>query len=129
MASRAQTTLSPTNGPRRGIPNVLPLRVVGDTFVQHHRDVASQSLLNLNDALWGKEMIGAIEMRLKPNPLLRKFSHCSQAEDLITPAVRQNRSIPAHEAMQPAQFANQLRAWAEIEMIGITQQNLAAHFF
>src|SRR5262249_27606656 len=91
--------------------------------------VASQGRLDVNDALWGKEMVGTIEMRLKANPLLRQFAHCSQAEDLVAPAVRQNRPVPAHEAMQPAQLANQLRARTEIEMIGITKENLATHFF
>jgi hypothetical protein len=31
--------------------------------------------------------------------------------------------------MQPAQLANQLGAWAEIEVIGIPKQNLATHLF
>ena len=31
--------------------------------------------------------------------------------------------------MQPAQLANHLGAWAEIEVIGIPKQNLATHLF
>ena len=68
-------------------------------------------------------------MRLKANPLLRELSHRTEAEDLVAAAVRQNRSVPAHEAMQPAQLANQLGAWPEIEVIGIPKQNLATHLF
>src|SRR4029450_3411781 len=71
LASRSQTTFSPTDRSRRGIPSILTVRVVGDTFVQHHRDVASEGLLNLSDVLWGKEMIRAVQMRLKANPLFR----------------------------------------------------------
>ena len=61
---------------------------MGDTFVQNHRDVAAEGLLDLNHALWGKEMIRAIEMRLKANPFFLELSHSTEAEDLVAAAVR-----------------------------------------
>ena len=52
-----------------------------------------------------------------------------QAEDLKAAGIREDGMRPAHKFMQSAQAANTLMPRAQIEMVGIAQQNLGVDFF
>src|SRR5690242_19662917 len=65
-------------------------------------------------------------MRLKTRALFGNFAHRGQAENLISAAIGENRPVPAHKSMQPAEFPDQLSPGAQIEVISVAQQNLAA---
>ncbi|SRR5579871_3269922 len=52
-----------------------------------------------------------------------------EAENLETARVRQNRTGPAHELVQSAKAANQFMPRTQIEMVGISQNNLGVKIF
>ena len=43
---------------------------VGGAFVQRHRDVGAEEMLDLDRALWRQQMPAAVEMRTKLDPFL-----------------------------------------------------------
>ena len=49
-----------------------------------------------------------------------------QAEELKAAAVGQDRAVPAHEAVQPAERGDDLFAGPQREMIGVAQHHLRA---
>ena len=76
-----------------------------------------------------KEMQGAIDVRAKLDAIFGHLAQMIQAEDLKAAGIRQDGVRPAHKLMQPAQAANALMPRAQIQMIGIAQQNLRVDFF
>src|SRR5262245_58286769 len=58
-------------------------------------------------------------LRHRPEPLER--------ENLKASGVRENRTIPAHEAMQSAELPNQLVARPKVQMIRVPKDHLRAH--
>ena len=52
------------------------------------------------------------------------FRHVRQAEDLETAAIGQDRAVPAHEGVQPAQFRHDLFARPQGQVIGVGQHHL-----
>src|ERR1017187_8121074 len=91
---------------------------IGGAFVELHLDVATERVLDLHRALWGKEMLGAIEMRPEGDSLLLDAAQLAEAENLESPAVGEDGAIPGHKFVQPAQVADQLVARPQIQVIG-----------
>ena len=54
------------------------------------------------------------------------FSNIGEAKHLETAGIGKNGAIPAHEAMQSAQFSDEFITRSKRKMIGITEQNLRA---
>jgi hypothetical protein len=63
-------------------------------------------------------------MRLELYPFLADLAQFTQAEDLKSAAVRQDRMIPVHEAVQTAQMFYQAMPGPQIQMVGIGQDDL-----
>ena len=66
-------------------------------------------------------------MRLKTHSLVRNLAHLGQAENLISAAVGQDRSVPAHESVQTAEVTYQFVARTQVKMIGIAKQHLTTY--
>jgi hypothetical protein len=64
-------------------------------------------------------------MGLECDPLLRDLPEGGQAEHLEAAAVRQDGPIPSHKPVQPAERPDDLVARAEIQVIGVAQNQLA----
>ena len=58
--------------------------------------------------------------------LLGDLAQPREREHLKPARVRENRAVPAHEAVQPAQLAHHIIARTQMQMIGIRQLDLAA---
>ena len=54
------------------------------------------------------------------------FEPKAQREQLKAATVGDDRTIPAHEAVQPTQITDDVRARAEVEVVGVCQQDLRA---
>jgi len=65
-------------------------------------------------------------MRLEAGAFFGEHAAIAEAEDLIAAAVGQDWLGPVHEAMQAAAPGNQVVAGAEIQMIGIAEDDLRA---
>ena len=62
-------------------------------------------------------------MGLEDDAIVGDLSEFGKAEDLKPPGVGQNRTRPAHEAVQPAEPAHGFMTRAQVEVVGIGENN------
>jgi hypothetical protein len=99
----------------------------GDAFVQLHDDVAAQQVgLDLDRSFGGEDVLAAVEVAGEGDGLLGDLADPRQAHDLEAAAVGQDRFVPAHEAVQPAQPLHPLRARPQHQVIGVAQDDVGA---
>ena len=70
-----------------------------------------------------------IQVRLKLDSFFCDFSERPVTKDLISSAVRQNRSLPGHETVKPTLTFDDLLSGAKIEMVGVGQDELNIQIF
>src|SRR5271165_6895011 len=71
----------------------------------------------------------AIEMGAELYSVFGHLTQVAEAEDLKPPRVGEQWARPAHELMQPAELADELVAGAQIQVIGISKNDLRAQLF
>ena len=64
---------------------------------------------------------------MKHHSLSGDLPEFRQAEDLEPPAVRQDRPVPAHELLDPAELAYQLVPRPQEQVIGVRQDDFRSH--
>src|SRR5262249_18637291 len=116
----------PARGPPERCFHIASLAEGGGALIDRDDDVRPELLLNRDRALGGKQVRGAIEMRLKLGAVFRDDSPAGEAVDLEPSAVGENRSMPGGESMQPAQPSNDFRARAQHQVVGVAQDDLRA---
>ena len=73
-------------------------------------------------------MIRTIDMGFKLYTFFFNFSIGGKGVDLITARIGQQRPIPTHEFMEPTRLLQYIGARAQIEMVGIPQNNIGVDF-
>src|SRR5215471_14921846 len=68
-------------------------------------------------------------MRAEIYSLLADLPEIAEAENLKTAGVRKQRPLPAHEFVESTQVAHQLVPGAQIEMVGVAENDLRAQLF
>src|SRR6185437_14519331 len=68
----------------------------------------------------------AVQMRTKAHALFAHLAQLAQAEHLEAAGVGEQGALPAHELVQPAQIPYQLVSRSQIEVIGVSQDDLRA---
>ena len=66
----------------------------------------------------------AVDVRAEDGLLFGHFDAMGEAEQLEAAAIGQDRPVPAHEAVQPAQRGDDLFAGPQREMVGVAQDHL-----
>ncbi len=117
-------------GPGHGEPHgdrrlVLGCRE-GGAFVQHHGDVGIQLTLDLDRALRGQVVHGAVDVRAEGDARFRDLAQFRQRHYLEAAGIGQDRTGPIHEAMQAAQSLDHLRSRAQHQVIGVGEDHLRA---
>ncbi len=74
-------------------------------------------------------MRAAVEVRSKRHAVVVDLAQVLQREDLKAAGVGQQRPVPLHEVMQPAHPRDEFIAGAQVEMIGVGQDERRAEFF
>ena len=67
-----------------------------------------------------------VEVALEAHPLLAHLGQLGEAHHLIAAAVGQDRPVPAHEAVQPAEPRDPLGAGPQHQMIGVAEDDVGA---
>ena len=88
---------------------------MGETFVEHHRNVRSKLRLDVCRFLRREHVLRSIEMRSKPRALFGDRPPLREAEHLIAAAVGKNRLAPADKTMQSAATRDQVVAGTQID--------------
>ena len=107
--------------------SVLQGNGIGRAFVEAHHDVRPEVSLDADSSLGGKKVAGAVDVRLKPDALFLDLVYPGEAEDLEPAAVSQNRVVPAHEFVKPAQAGDPFVPGAQVEVIRICEDDLRSH--
>ncbi len=114
----------------RASHGVLELAAVdagGRNLVETHRDVAAQVALDLGGELRGEAGRRAVvDVAKRDSVVIDGEQRVAEREDLETARVGEDRPVPAHEPVQPAELRDQCVAGAEVQVVGIAEQDLGA---
>ena len=96
-------------------------------LVEAHRDVAAQVGLDARGEL-GREpgLAAVVDAPERDAVVVDTRDRVSKREDLEAAGVGQDRAVPRHERMEPAEVADQLVAGPEMQVVRVTEQNLGA---
>ena len=121
--------LRPVNGSPHRFTQILRPHVGRWAFIQAHGDVRAEVFLNGDGALRAELQRGAVDVRLEHRCPVVDSPAEGEAIDLKAAAVGEDRPVPAHEPVQPAQIGDQPVSGPERQMIGVAQNNAGAAFF
>src|SRR5437899_1482354 len=99
---------------------------IGQALVERHRDVGAERPLDLDDRLRRQKARGPVERRAELDAVVAALAELGQAEDLEDAGVGEDRAVPAHEAVQAAEVAHDVRTRAEQQVVGVTEDDLRA---
>ena len=97
-----------------------------ETLIEHHRDIGSESDLNLARARRCERVKRTIEVRAKVHTLFVDGPARGETEHLIPAAVGQNRFVPSDESVETSAPGDQIVAGPQIEMIGVAEKQRRA---
>ena len=119
----------PAHGAAHGFAGVLVAHRVFRAFVERHEDVASEIQLGVHGGFRREGVQIAIEVRLEHHALVGDLAQAAQAEHLVAAGIRKDGVGPGHEAVQPAEFADDRRTGPHIQVIGVGQDDACAQVF
>ena len=98
-------------------------------LVKGHADVGAESYLNLHGMFRSKRVRTPVEVGAEADTVIGDFAERIEREDLEAARVGEQGARPAHEAVQAAHAANGLVAGAQIQVIGIAEDDFRAEGF
>ena len=110
-------------GQVEALASVGLVRRPGRAFVERHHDVGADGAFDVNDPFGGEEMFAAVDVTAELAAFFGEFANAGEGEDLEASAVGQHRAGEAVEAMESADALQHLRAGAEIEVIGVSEND------
>ena len=113
----------PAQGALHRVGGVLAAARVGRALIEHHRHVRADQLLDAHALGRAEEHLRAVHRAAEAHALLADAPVLGQREDLVAAAVRQDRPVPAHEAVQAAQRRDRLRAGPQGQVVGVRQDH------
>ena len=118
-----------TFGPKDRAPDCLAddgLRGVGwRAFVEHHRDVGPQILLDADGPLRGQVEQGPVDVRPEGDAAVGHLADLGQAEHLESAGVGEDGPVPAHELVEPAEFGDQLVAGPQGQVVSVAEKDVS----
>ncbi len=122
----SQATLGPGVGARHGRGHLSGRQRRIHQLVEGHGDVAAQRLLDLDRALGREALARPVQVAGEGHAVVVDSAQVGQAEHLETARIGQDRAVPAHEPMEPAQRRDAFVAGAQRQVVGVGQQDLGA---
>ena len=123
--------LAPHRPSRRHLhrgPHPAPICRILRALIECHDDVGSQPDLRRHGTLRTEKVRRAIEVRPERHSLLIELAQLAKAEYLESSRIRQKRPIPGHKPMQPAHPPHDLHPRPQIQVIGISKDDLRPKF-
>ncbi len=97
-------------------------------LIERHHDVAAERELDIDRGFGREQVRVAIQVRAEQHAVFGDLAQVAQAEDLESAGIGQDGARPRHEFVQPAEFADQLVAGAQEQVIGVGQDYLGVEF-
>ena len=115
--------LCPANGFLGGGGCVLAVAGVGDAFVKGHDDVRPQRFLDRHGPSRVEEYLFAGDFVFEVGSIFRN-TLVGEGEYLEPAGVGENRAVSGHEPVQSPGFLHQPFTGTEVEVIGVTEDDL-----
>ena len=97
------------------------------TLVKGHHDIGTNDALCVHHVFWREDMLRTIDMAAKLTTLFLQLADARQREHLETTRVRQDGAVPRVELVQSASLAQDIESWAQIQVVGVAQNDLCLH--
>ena len=101
-------------------------------FVETHDDIGSQQPLDFHAGFRRQHVFRAVDMAGEGHALFGQLAQTGQRHHLKAARIGQDRAVPVHETVQPAQTRDAFRAGPQHQVIGVAQQDVGpgrAHRF
>ena len=140
-----EAAVQPAVGALHRARRVVAIGVVGRALVEGQRDVGAERRLHRHRLLRAQEALRSVHVGAEAHALLADLEHLPLArlapappldlvgdravgerEDLEAPGVGDDRPLPAHEPVQPAERRDSLRPRREHQVEGVAQHHLVA---
>ena len=93
-------------------------------LVESHDDIRPERVLDFHRGLGTDETRAAVEVVLEMRPLLGNATQLREGKNLEATTVGEDRTIPPHELVQPAQLADDVQPRTHEKMVGVAEDNL-----
>src|SRR5207247_10913189 len=93
---------------------------------ERHRDVGAEHPLDLGSALVGEGAAAAVYVTLKLHTVLVQAARPLKREHLKPARIGEQRTIPAHEAVQRTELFDHLLARPHVQVVRISQHKCRA---
>jgi hypothetical protein len=114
--------------PIHGDPAVGVIVGIG-TFIEGHDDIGAEVLLNGDGFLRREAMRRTVNVTLEGDAVIVDFAGLREGEDLKAARIGEHGARPLHELMQAAHITDKFVAGAQIEMIGVAQDQRSIDVF
>ena len=98
-------------------------------LVESHADVRAEGDLHVDGMLGSKEVRTPIEVRAEAHAVVGDFAQLAERENLKAAGVGEQGARPTDEFVQAAHAADGLVAGAQVEVIGVAENDLGAERF
>ncbi len=127
VPTRLQAAGCPEVGAAHRVGGLVPRAGVGRALVERHAHVHPQLLLDLDRPLRRERHLRAVEVRAEADVLVGDRAPLRETHHLVAARVRQDRTAPPRELMQPSHPLHPRRGWAQGEMVRVRQHHLEPH--
>ena len=117
-------SIEPSVGTVHRIFGVAFVGRAGTAFIEGHHDVGTYGALDVHHVLGREEQFTAVDMRRETYAFFGHLADVGEREDLEAAAVGEDRTCPSLEGVQSTGLTEYLRTRAQVEMIGVAQDDL-----
>ena len=114
----------PVVGQRQRLAGIVVVAGAWRALVQRHHDVTADGAFNVHHLLGGKQVLATIDVAAKGHALVGQLAVLGQREHLEAATVGEDGTVPAVELVQTPGALDNVHAGAQIQVIGIAQDNL-----
>ncbi len=122
----ASTSLQPPHRAFEGVASGGLVRLARGDVVERHGDVRVEDPLDVGRALRSEVPARPVDMALELDAVLLDPAETFQREYLEAARVGQERTFPAHEAVQTAERRNDVFARAHVQVVGVGEHQACA---
>ena len=105
---------------------VLPRHPGRRALVEGHDHVCPQRTLDVDHPLGRKVVAAPVDVAAEGHPVVADVADGGEREDLESPGIGEDRTLPAHEVVQPAQLRHHVGAGPQVEVVGVGENHRRA---
>ena len=108
------------------VARALLVRLTRDDVIELHDHVGAEVALDLHDGLRREHVLRAVDVAAELHALFAHGAQRLEREHLEAARVGEDRAVPAHERVQPAERGDDIVARAQMQMIRVGEDHLRA---